>query len=53
MEMIAPKRIIIRLEHIFQGGEDGNLARPIEINLNVSIFFFHHKKSTISAYGCE
>ncbi|CAG9536717.1 unnamed protein product [Cercopithifilaria johnstoni] len=34
MEMIAPKRIIIRLEHIFQGHEDENLAQPIEINLN-------------------
>ncbi|VBB25890.1 unnamed protein product [Acanthocheilonema viteae] len=34
MEMIAPKHIIIRLEHIFQGDDDKNLAQPIEINLN-------------------
>ncbi|VDK73324.1 unnamed protein product [Litomosoides sigmodontis] len=34
MDMIAPNRIIIRLEHIFQGDEDENLAQPIEINLN-------------------
>ncbi|KAM3728479.1 Lysosomal alpha-mannosidase [Dirofilaria immitis] len=33
MEMIAPTRIIIRLEHIFQGGEDKNLAQPIEVDL--------------------
>lgn len=37
MEVIAPNRIIIRFEHIFQGDEDKNLAQPIEINLNVSI----------------
>lgn len=43
MEMIAPKRIIIRLEHIFQGDDDKNLGQPIEINLNVSIFVFCYK----------
>uniref|UniRef100_A0A0R3RR01 Glyco_hydro_38C domain-containing protein n=1 Tax=Elaeophora elaphi TaxID=1147741 RepID=A0A0R3RR01_9BILA len=34
VEMIAPKRLIIRLEHVFQGDDDKNLAQPIEINLN-------------------
>ncbi|KAK6112469.1 Glycosyl hydrolases 38 C-terminal domain family protein [Brugia pahangi] len=33
MEMLAPKRIIIRFEHIFQGDDDKNLAQPIEFNL--------------------
>uniref|UniRef100_A0AAF5PKD7 Glycoside hydrolase family 38 central domain-containing protein n=1 Tax=Wuchereria bancrofti TaxID=6293 RepID=A0AAF5PKD7_WUCBA len=33
MEMLAPKRIIIRFEHIFQSDDDKNLAQPIEFNL--------------------
>uniref|UniRef100_A0A2K6VX37 Alpha-mannosidase n=1 Tax=Onchocerca volvulus TaxID=6282 RepID=A0A2K6VX37_ONCVO len=34
MQMIAPTRIIIRLEHIFQGDEDKHLAQPTKVVLN-------------------
>lgn len=35
MEMVANNRTIIRLEHIFQGDDDDNLAQPLQIDLDV------------------
>jgi len=33
---IGNKQILIRLEHIFQAGEDANLSNPIYLNLQVN-----------------